>query len=103
MKTLPSFFIARLFWIILLGGVGVSLTLQGFAEHLLGVFLSGIGMVLLGVGGFLHPIPFNSPITKTFAVSPETAMGPAALRSANSLAALACLVGGFLLRYVFQV
>lgn len=105
MNTLRSHIVTRLVWIIIGTSGGAILLTQGFNAHLIGQSLTGIGLVFLGIGGFMHPVLFRSRFPPSLATvtSQENAIGSQSIRNSINFAALACLLIGLLLRYVFHV
>ena len=93
----------RLMWLTFGVGFGAYLLWHGVSGHLVGVSLSGVGLVLFGAAWFLHPVLLTSPIRRSTLTSTATAVGPRRIRTVLASAAFLCLAVGIILRYAFKV
>lgn len=88
----------RLFWLSLMGLVGVLSVHEGIGSHSLGRLLAGIGLILLGVLNFLEPLRLRTPAQRLFSPSRAVAIGSDRLRLTLSAFGFTALMLGALLK-----
>ncbi|WP_020654096.1 hypothetical protein [Massilia niastensis] len=94
---------SRLFWL----GFGLLLGLpqvaDGIRYHLNGELYFGVGMLLLGIRGFLRPVMIKKALTmKHDGEAEEISIGSPMLHGALALAMTAALVTGLVLKFTSQ-
>lgn len=89
--TLPDHLLLRLCWLIFGAGFGLFQVTEAWPQRQIGLGLSGLGLVVLGLAWFMNP------------KSGGQTMGPKALHPALVFGGLALLVLGLVLRYLVKV
>lgn len=94
---------SRAFWFLFgvgLGGLGLS---TGIERGLTGETLIGIGLILLGIQGLLRPVVLTraGKMSKE-EMSREVAVGSDTFHGGLSLVMAACLLVGFVLKYIVK-
>ena len=95
---------SRIFWLLfglVLGGAGVW---SGLTQGLKGETLIGLGLITLGIQGFLRPVVLTriAKISKE-EMTREVSVGSDALHGALSLAMAGLLIAGFMLKYLMNM
>jgi hypothetical protein len=93
----------RFLWLAFGAGLGAFQLWFGASTHQVGSALSGVGLILFGAVGFLHPVLLATPIRRSTLTSTATAVGPPHVRAVLTGAAFLCLIVGLVLRYAFKV
>lgn len=89
--TLPDHLLLRLCWLIFGAGFGLFQISEALPQRQIGLGLSGLGLVMLGLAWFMNPKAGGQTI------------GPKALQPVLVYGGLTCLVIGLVLRYIVKV
>ena len=102
--TRPSYLPSRLFFLVLLGSLGVFEMFRGVSTSTqpFGLFFSGLGLLFLGLSSFFQPAILSVPLRGMLAASQAAAIGPAKLRIVLTFVGLASLFVGLFFRHVLQ-
>lgn len=94
---------SRLFWLGFGLLLGLPQLLDGIRYNLNGELFFGLGMLLLGLRGFLRPVVLGRALRMQGpAASEDVTIGSPALLGALSLAMAAALVAGLVLKFMAQ-
>lgn len=89
----------RLFWLGFGLLLGIPQLLDGLMYNLNGELFFGIGMLLVGIRGFLRPVVLGRAMAlKRDAAADESSIGSTALHGVLSLAMAASLVAGLAIK-----
>jgi hypothetical protein len=105
MTTKPiSHLPSRLFFLFLLGAIGTFEIIHSVSTSTqqLGLFLSGLGVLLLGLSSFFQPVILSSSLHGLLAASQAAVIGSTKLRYSLNFGGVACLFIGLFLRHVLQ-
>ena len=94
---------ARILWLVFGLLLGLPTLSNGVRTHDTADLCFGIGMLLVGVRGFLRPVMFGKAMRME--LDPRTAqvsIGPPALHGALSLVIFVALTAGIVIRYVLK-
>lgn len=89
--TLPDHLLLRLCWLLFGAGFGLFQVMEAWPQRQIGLGLSGLGMVMLGLSWFLNPKVGGRPI------------GPKTLQDVLMFGGVTALVLGLVLRYLAKV
>lgn len=91
---------SRLFWLGFGLLLGVPQVLDGIKYNMNGELFFGIGMLLVGVRGFLRPVVLGRALAmKRDDAAAESSIGSTALHGALSLAMAAALIAGLAIKF----
>jgi hypothetical protein len=95
---------SRIFWFLFGVGFGSMGLWSGLRHGLVGETLIGLGLVLLGIQGLLRPVVLTraGKMSKD-EMAREVTVGSSVLHGALSLVMAACLLVGFVLKYLMKV
>lgn len=94
---------ARIFWLMFGLVLGVPTLLGGLANHGTADLCFGIGMILVGVRGFLRPVMFGKALRME--QDPQTAqvsIGSPMLHGGLSMVIFIALTAGIVIKYVIK-
>lgn len=94
---------SRIWWLVFGAGLGVFQIAEGVQMSAIGLTISGLGLLSLGVSWFLRPIPLGRPIGSVLTSMADAALGSNALHTALTFTGMGCLVLGLVLRYALGV
>ena len=89
--ALPDQLLLRLCWLLFGAGFGAFQVVEGLRQGQVGLGLSGVGLVMLGLAWFMNPRAGGQPI------------GPKALHPVLVFGGLGVLALGLVLRYLVRV
>lgn len=95
---------SRIFWFLFGLGLGSMGLWSGLRQGLVGETMIGFGLVLLGIQGLLRPVVLTraGKMSKE-EMAREVSVGSDVLHGALSLVMAACLLVGFVLKYLVKV
>ena len=94
----------RLMWLALGAGPGIFHIVQGISNHSLGRSLEGVGMIFMGIAGFLQAGFIGSrPRIIKGVTQEDRAIGSVGLRNLMTLLGGAFILLGLLLSFVFEM
>ncbi len=93
----------RIFFAVLLSGLGIAELVQAGQAQLVGRALTGVALILLGAHAFLQPPALTARLREMVSASQANAIGSVKLRTTLSFTALGFLWMGLLLRYVVKL
>ena len=103
MSKIQTLIGSRIWWLLFGGGLGVFQIAQGVQQSGIGLAISGLGLLSLGVSWFLRPVPLGRPIGSVLKTMADAAIGSNALHTALTSTGIGCLVLGLVLRYALKV
>jgi len=100
---IPSHLPSRLFWLLFGLGLGSVQIVEGIRHGLLGPVISGLGLALLGVTGFIQPLLQGSPAGSVLGTLNNSIVDSKPLRTILGFSSFACLFVGLILKYLVEV
>ncbi len=100
-KAARKYMASRLFWMAVLGSMGVQQVWTGWEQKDPGSVVSGCGFLIFAVLGFLQPLVLGKPTGSVLATLADARLATAEVRLAVGAAGFTCWIIGAALKWLF--